>query len=124
MSVMYFRIKMFPFRKKSESFNHPIIQTDSKELTPNVPLNRDDGPFCLQLMNGIQGTKPDGRRNRLLDEVFTILEYKKITIDNSIYIKVFSDGTLSYLTVSTYDVLSTTNNETSFPELTFFLGTL
>ena len=22
---------------------------------PNVPLNRDDGPFCLQCMNGIQG---------------------------------------------------------------------
>ena len=24
---------------------------------PNVPLNRDDGPFCLQFMNGIQGKK-------------------------------------------------------------------
>ena len=22
---------------------------------PNVPLNQDDGPFCLQCMNGIQG---------------------------------------------------------------------
>ena len=22
---------------------------------PNVPLNRDDGPFCLQCMNVIQG---------------------------------------------------------------------
>ena len=28
---------------------------------PNVPLNRYDGPFCLQCMNGIQGTKPSGR---------------------------------------------------------------
>ena len=28
----------------------------------NVPLNRDDGPFCLQYMNGIQGTKPAGRK--------------------------------------------------------------
>ena len=23
---------------------------------PNIPLNRDDGPFCLKCMNGIQGT--------------------------------------------------------------------
>ena len=23
----------------------------------NVPLNLDDGPFCLQCMNGIQGKK-------------------------------------------------------------------
>ena len=23
---------------------------------PNVPLNRDDAPFCLRYMNGIQGT--------------------------------------------------------------------
>ena len=27
---------------------------------PNAPINRDDGPFCLQFMNGIQGTKPSG----------------------------------------------------------------
>ena len=25
---------------------------------PYVPLNRDDGQFCLQFMNGMQGTKP------------------------------------------------------------------
>ena len=28
---------------------------------PNVSLNRDDGPFCIQCMNGIQGTKTSGR---------------------------------------------------------------
>ena len=27
---------------------------------PNFPLNRDDGPFGLQFMNGIQGTTPAG----------------------------------------------------------------
>ena len=48
----------------------------------------------------------------------TILKYKKSTIDHYIYIKVFTDGTVSYLTVYTDDVLSTTNNEKSFPELT------
>ena len=52
---------------------------------PNVPLNQDDGPFCLQCMNAIQGTKPSGRqRNKLLDTVVTILEYNKSTIDNAI----------------------------------------
>ena len=39
-------------------------------------------------------------------------------IDNSIYIKVFSEGSVSYLTVSTDDVLDTTNNETEFTEPT------
>ena len=63
--------------------------------------------------------KPAGRQwNRLLDAVVTILEYKKSTIDHAIYIKVFDDGTVSNLTVSTDDVLNTTNNENAFPELT------
>ena len=29
---------------------------------PNNPLNQDYGPFCLQCMIGIQGTKPTGRQ--------------------------------------------------------------
>ena len=79
---------------------------------PNVPLNRDYGPFCLQCMNGIQGKKPDGRQwNRLLDAVVSILKYKKITIYHAIYIKVFTDGTVSYITVSTDDIFNTTNNK-------------
>ena len=45
-----------------------------------------------------------------------IIKYKKIIIDHSIYIKVFTDGTVSYPTVSTDDVFNTINNETSFPE--------
>ena len=53
-------------------------------------------------MNGIQGTKPDGRQwNRLLDAVVMIIKYNKIKIDNYIYIKVFSDRTVSYITVYT-----------------------
>ena len=56
---------------------------------PNIPINRDDGTFCLQCMNVIQVTKPSGRKyNRLFDAVVTIIKYKKITIDNNIYIKV------------------------------------
>ena len=47
-----------------------------------------------------------------------IIEYKKITIDHAIYIKVFTDGTVPYITVSTDNVLNTTNNEKEFPKLT------
>ena len=48
----------------------------------------------------------------------TILKYKKSTIDNTIYIKVFTDVTVSYLTVSTDDVLNNTNNKTEYLEIT------
>ena len=47
-----------------------------------------------------------------------IPKYKKRTIDHAIYIKVFSDITVSYIRVSIDDVINTTNNETTFPELT------
>ena len=68
-------------------------------------------------MNGIQETKPAGLQfNRLLDVLVTIIKHKKGTIDNDIYIKFFSNVTVSYLTVSTDDVLNNTNNETSFLE--------
>ena len=69
-------------------------------------------------MNGIQVTKPSGRQwNRLLDAVVIIIKYKKSTIHHAIYIKVFYDLTVSYLTFSTGDILNTTNNETEFTEL-------
>ena len=74
-------------------------------------------------MNGVQGTKPSGWKcNRLLDAVVTINKYKKSTIYHDIYIKVFSDVTVSYLTVSTDDFLNTTNNETELSELTRVFG--
>ena len=61
-------------------------------------------------MNRIQETKPSGRQwNRLLD-VLTIIKYKKRKIDHAIYIRVLSDGAVSYLSVSTDDVINTTNN--------------
>ena len=64
-------------------------------------------------MNGIQGGNPAGRQcNQLLDAVVKIIKYKKRTIDNAIYTKVFSDGTVSYLTIYTDDVINTNNNET------------
>ena len=48
----------------------------------------------------------------------TITKYKKSKIDNDIYIKVFSDRTMYYLTVYTDDILNITNSETSFTKLT------
>ena len=54
-------------------------------LYPNVSLNRDDGPFFLQCVNAIQGTKPDVRQWKiLLYAVVTIIKYKKSTIDHAI----------------------------------------
>ena len=59
-----------------------------------------------------QGGKPAVLKyNRLNGSVVKIPKYKNITIYHAIYIKLFSDGNFSYLTVYTYDVLSTTNNK-------------
>ena len=49
---------------------------------------------------------------RLIDKVVIIIQYNKSTIYHAIYIKLFSDETVSYLEFSTDDVLSTNNNET------------
>ena len=46
-----------------------------------------------------------------------IIEYKKSTIYHAIYIKVFSGGIFSYLTVSNDDFIKTTNNKIEFTEL-------
>ena len=45
------------------------------------------------------------------------MKYQKITIDHAIYINVFSDVTVYYITFSTDDILDTTKTETDFPEL-------
>ena len=49
------------------------------------------------------------------------LKYKKITIDNVIYIKVLFDGTVSHSTVYTDNFLNATNNGLAFPEVWIFL---
>ena len=56
-----------------------------------------------------------------MESVVTIPKYKKIAIDRAIFIKVLSDGTVSYPTVSTFYFINTTNIETAFPELRRFL---
>ena len=47
-----------------------------------------------------------------------MIRYNNRIIDHYIYIKVFTEVIVSYPTVSTDDVINTTNNETAFPELT------
>ena len=85
----------------------------------NNHLNRYEGPFCLQYMSVIQGTKPAVRQhNQPLDASVTILKHNKSTIDHAVYIKVFSELKVSYLMVPTDDVLNNTNNKTEFPEPT------
>ena len=70
-------------------------------------------------MNVNQGIKPDRQQqNWILDAAVTILKYEKRKTYHDIQIKVLSDVTVSCLTVSNYDALDTTNNETSYPELT------
>ena len=54
--------------------------------------------------------------NTSLDAVVIIIKYKKSIFDHAVYIKAFSDATVSYITVSTYDVLNNTYNETAFTE--------
>ena len=78
---------------------------------PNAPLNLDYGTFFLQCMYGIQEKNPVGIKwNRLLDAVVTIRKYNDSTINHAIYIKFFTDDTVFYPTVSTDNVLNTTNN--------------
>ena len=69
-------------------------------------------------MNGIQGKIIWMKWNRLLDTVVTILKYNKRKTYHAIYIKLFSEIKVSYLTVSDYDVLNITNNGTGFPGIT------
>ena len=70
-------------------------------------------------MNGIEGKDQSGRpRNRLSDTMVTIIKVKKRRIDHVIYMNSFYDRTVSYLRLSTDDVLNTTNNEIQSPELT------
>ena len=111
---------MSPFMKQSAVVYPPIIQTGLKKY-PNVLLNCDDGPFCLQCMKVIQVTKPaEYQWNKILDTLVTNIKQKKSTIDCAIYIKVLYDGTSSFITVSTDGFLKTSNNETEFPELRKF----
>ena len=99
---------MFPIMKDPVSF-HPIIDTDMKDLT-SIFLSIDiKFHFPPQCINEIQEKTAWQKWNWLLDAAVKILKYKKSTIDYAIYIKILYYGTLSYLTVSTDDVLNTNN---------------
>ena len=87
----------------------------------NVPQNIDGSASFIRRVNWIQGTKPSGwKLNRFLDAVVTIMKYKKIKNDHSIYIQAFCGVIVSSLTVSNGDVLNTNKNEKSFTDLRIF----
>ena len=114
-----FQNKKFPIHEILYVSPPPYYLDCFKIYYPNIPFNLYDGTFFPRCKNVIQGTKTSGQQwNILLDVVVTILKYNKSTIYHAIYIKLFSDGTVSYITVSKNDVLNTTNNETAFYELT------
>ena len=53
-------------------------------------------------MNWFKFTNTAGHQwNILLCVVVIVIKYNKITIDNKIYIKLFPNGTVSYITAST-----------------------
>ena len=101
----------FPIHERVSVSPPPYYLEFFERSYPNVTFNQDDGTFCLRCMNVIQGIKPAVRKwNLLLGALVTILKYKISTIDHTIYTKVFSGVTVSYLTFSTDDVLNDTNN--------------
>ena len=108
---MHFRIKINMNERVCVS--PPPYYVDWVEISyQNFTLNWYGFPFFIQFMNGIQGTKISGQQwNWLLNTMVTTIKYKISTIDHEIYIKLFSDRTVYYLTFFTGDVLNTTNNE-------------
>ena len=130
MNVYRLTARIFDVRNEFQNTHSPIYERVCVSPPPyylywfvisylNVTLNKDEGPFFIQCMNGIQGTKPSGRKwNYFLDAVVTIIKHNKIKIDNSIYINIFSDGKISCLTFLLVDVTNTTNNEKEFTKLT------
>ena len=114
-----FQNKNVPVHERVCVIPQPYYFDWFERSNPNVTINRDDGPFCLQGINIFLGKKTTRRQwNRLLDAVVTMINYKKSTIDHAIYIKVLTDGTVYYFTVSNDDVINNTNNDTAFIELT------
>ena len=66
-------------------------------------------------MNVIQGTNLVGRQCVvLLDYAVNIIVYKRSIIGHAIYVKLFSNGTISFLTVLIDAFLGTTNNYEGF----------
>ena len=59
--------------------------------------------------------------NRLLDAVVKNIYHKIISIYHAIYVNLFYNVTVSYLSVSVYDVLNTIYNDKLFQELKLIL---
>ena len=117
LSVMNFRIKN---SHSWESLCHSttVLSRLVWKILPQCSFKLRWWSIFIQYMNGIQGGGIDWWKwNILHDTLVTMIKYNENTIEHSVYIKVFTDVTVSYITVSTDDVLDTTNKETEFPEL-------
>ena len=102
--------------KYSVSIQQPIIWNGLENITTKfLPINITVHFFMCERSLGKKSSRI--QHNQILDAVVTILKYKNIIIYHSIYIKVLSDGTVSYLTVPTDDFLNTTNYDIAFPEI-------
>ena len=111
MSEMIFTTLILMFKRESESLHYLITQDGLRNNTQMFLKVYITPPFCIQFINGIQDAKPPGRqRNRLIDDVVKIIQQKKIKIYHTIYVNIFYNCTVSYLTVLTGDVINTTKN--------------
>ena len=96
--------------KESVSVHHLIICTGLKILNPMSLSIKIMVHFAFnEWMEFREQNQQDVNGIGSLMQCVKFLKYKKSTIDHVIYIKIFSDGTFSYVTVSTDDVLNTTN---------------
>ena len=121
MPVIYSIIQMFPHMKESVSVHYHIIWNGLKIL-PQCSSQLIWRSILSSMHECNSRNKTIWKKcNQLLDSVFKIIKYNKSTIHHAIYIKVLSDGKVSYLTVSTDDVIKTTKNDIEFPELRMFL---
>ena len=66
-------------------------------------------------MNNIQSTEPSFIQwNIFIDYAVRIIAYKMSTIDHATHVKLFSNGTVSYIDLPMYDVLNNTYNNEEF----------
>ena len=95
--------------KEFVSVHHPIICTGLKSIT-RLFISIEIAVHFLQFMNGAQEKKTAVQNfNCLLDAVLKVLKYRNIKIDHAIYIRVFSNETVSYFIVFTNDVIKNPN---------------
>ena len=86
---------------------------------PHLSISRDDGPFCLQAVNGIQGTKDIGRVwNIVLRKILMAppLEFTRLNSEPGVFVKHYPGNQKHIIGVSTDDFLC------AYSDRSFFLN--